>query len=68
MQDFLTIYEVGLRDGLQNEKTIVTTDQKRILLDGLIDAGLRYIETSSYVPSDAVPQMADSDDMTDLGN
>ncbi|MFT5193505.1 MAG: hydroxymethylglutaryl-CoA lyase [Cellvibrionaceae bacterium] len=63
MNDFLTICEVGLRDGLQNEKTIVSTPQKRILLDGLIDAGLRYIETSSYVRPDAVPQMADSDEM-----
>lgn len=63
MQDFLTICEVGLRDGLQNEKSIIKTVQKRILLDGLIDAGLRYIETSSYVRPDAVPQMADSDEM-----
>ena len=63
MHDFLTICEVGLRDGLQNEKNMVGTADKLALLDGLVDAGLTYIETSSYVRPDAVPQMADGDEM-----
>ena len=63
MQDFLTICEVGLRDGLQNEKVTVGTADKLNLLAGLIDAGLSTLEISSYVRPDAVPQMADSDEM-----
>ena len=63
MRDFLTICEVGLRDGLQNEPQIVSTADKLVLLDELIDAGLTYIETSSYVRPSAVPQMADADEM-----
>ena len=63
MNDFLTICEVGLRDGLQNEPNLVGTADKLTLLDGLVDAGLTYIETSSYVRPDAVPQMADGDEM-----
>ena len=40
----ITLCEVGLRDGLQNEKTILSTEQKVELLRGLIDAGFRVIE------------------------
>ncbi len=43
------ICEVGLRDGLQNEKTILTTDQKVELLRDMIDAGLKVIEVGSFV-------------------
>ncbi|MDJ0754425.1 MAG: hydroxymethylglutaryl-CoA lyase [Ardenticatenaceae bacterium] len=59
--EILTLCEVGLRDGLQNEARVVETETKLDLLDGLIEAGLTYIETSSYVRPSAVPQMADSD-------
>lgn len=61
--DTLRICEVGLRDGLQNEPRPVSTDSKIEILDRLAAAGLRYIETSSYVKPSAVPQMADSDEM-----
>ncbi|MEM7799459.1 MAG: hydroxymethylglutaryl-CoA lyase [Chloroflexota bacterium] len=61
--DTLRICEVGLRDGLQNESRPVSTDSKIKILDRLATAGLRYIETSSYVKPSAVPQMADSDEM-----
>ncbi|RMG95311.1 MAG: hydroxymethylglutaryl-CoA lyase [Chloroflexi bacterium] len=61
MSDYLKIYEVGPRDGLQNEATAVTTEQKLRLIDGLVKAGLRHIEVTSFVHPKAVPQMADAD-------
>lgn len=61
--NYITIYEVGPRDGLQNEATPVDTQQKLALVDGLVEAGLRQIELTSFVHPKAVPQMADADDM-----
>ena len=57
------ICEVGLRDGLQNEKTILTTDQKVELLTGMIDAGFKVIEVGSFVHPVKVPQMANTDEV-----
>ncbi|MGX5914388.1 hydroxymethylglutaryl-CoA lyase [Aliidiomarina sp. Khilg15.8] len=51
--------DVGPRDGLQNEAR-VSTDDKISLINGLSDAGLRYIEAGSFVSPKWVPQMADS--------
>ena len=53
------IVEVGPRDGLQNEKQVVSTDIKLELIRRLIDAGLRNIEAASFVSPKWVPQMAD---------
>lgn len=61
MDEFLKVYEVGPRDGLQNETVRVTTEQKNRMVDGLVDAGLRHIELTSFVHPKAVPQMADAD-------
>lgn len=61
MPDYIKIYEVGPRDGLQNESTPVNTQQKQTLVDGLVAAGLRHIELTSFVHPKAVPQMADAD-------
>ena len=58
-RDHVTICEVGPRDGLQNEKTIVPADDKVRLIDLLSAAGLRYIEAASFVSPKWVPQMAD---------
>ena len=55
------ICEVGLRDGLQNEKVIPTTEQKIELVNDLVDAGFPVIEVGSFVSPKAVPQMADTD-------
>ncbi len=55
------IYEVGPRDGLQAEATIVSTDAKLHFISLLADAGLREIETASLVSPKAIPQMADAD-------
>lgn len=57
----LTLCEVGPRDGLQNEKALITTEQKCALVDGLVAAGVRVVELSSFVNPKAVPQMADAE-------
>jgi len=55
------IYEVGPRDGLQNESTTVPTDAKARYIELLADAGLREIETTSFVSPRAIPQLADAE-------
>ncbi|MGZ8512411.1 MAG: hydroxymethylglutaryl-CoA lyase, partial [Candidatus Limnocylindria bacterium] len=55
------VYEVGPRDGLQNEKTPVPTDAKLRFIELLADAGLREIEATSFVRPDRIPQLADAD-------
>jgi hydroxymethylglutaryl-CoA lyase len=56
----VTLVEVGPRDGLQNEKEPVGTDDKVELVHRLQSAGLREIEVTSFVSPKWVPQMADS--------
>jgi len=56
----VTVYEVGPRDGLQNEKTSVPTEAKIRYVNMLSEAGLRYIEATSFVSPRAVPQLADA--------
>lgn len=59
----VTLCEVGLRDGLQNEKILLPTEEKISLLRGLIDAGFKVIEVGSFMHPKAVPQMADTDEI-----
>ncbi|MCM8526819.1 MAG: hydroxymethylglutaryl-CoA lyase [Lentisphaeraceae bacterium] len=59
----IRILEVGPRDGLQNEKVILTTEKKYELVKKLIGAGLEHIETGAFVNPKAVPQMADSEQL-----
>jgi hydroxymethylglutaryl-CoA lyase len=54
------IVEVGPRDGLQNEKQIVTTEIKIELINRLAEAGVRVIEATSFVSPKWVPQMGDN--------
>jgi hydroxymethylglutaryl-CoA lyase len=54
------LVDVGPRDGLQNEKTLVPTDVKVALIERLVDAGLRSVEATSFVSPKWVPQMADA--------
>jgi hydroxymethylglutaryl-CoA lyase len=61
MSDQIQIVEVGPRDGLQNEDTILTTEQKLVLIDHLIQSGLRRIEAVSFAHPKYVPQMADAE-------
>ncbi len=63
MSDLLKIYEVGPRDGLQNEAVLIDTSQKKALVAGLVAAGLQHIELTSFVHPKAVPQMADADEL-----
>jgi hydroxymethylglutaryl-CoA lyase len=63
MSNYIKVYEVGPRDGLQNEAALITTGQKKKLIDGLIAAGLQSIELTSFVNPKAVPQMADADEV-----
>ena len=60
MTDFVRIVEVGPRDGLQNEKTIIATADKIELIDRLSRTGLRSIEATSFVSPKWVPQLADA--------
>lgn len=53
--------EVGPRDGLQNEKTLIATAHKLALINRAIDAGARRLEVTSFVNPKKVPQMADAD-------
>ena len=59
----VSICEVGLRDGLQNEKVIPSTDDKVELLKACIDAGYSVIEVGSFMHPKKVPQMADTDEV-----
>ena len=60
MSDFVRIVEVGPRDGLQNEKTLVPAADKIALIDRLSATGLRSIEATSFVSPKWVPQLADA--------
>ncbi|MFC4728823.1 hydroxymethylglutaryl-CoA lyase [Coralloluteibacterium thermophilus] len=60
MNDSVRIVEVGPRDGLQNEKTIVPAADKIALIDRLSATGLRSIEATSFVSPRWVPQLADA--------
>jgi hydroxymethylglutaryl-CoA lyase len=60
MTDHVTLFEMGPRDGLQNEKTQISTADKIALVDMLSDCGFRKIEVTSFVSPKWVPQMADA--------
>ena len=57
----LKIFEVGPRDGLQNEKQVLSLEAKLAYVEGLVAAGLKDIEAGSFVRPDRIPQMQDSD-------
>jgi hydroxymethylglutaryl-CoA lyase len=57
------VKEVGPRDGLQAEEAILPTEDKLCLIDCLADAGLREIETSSFVHPKAIPPLADASEV-----
>ena len=57
------IYEVGPRDGLQNEPTPIPTEAKVRFVELLVAAGLREIEATSFVSPRAIPQLADADEL-----
>jgi hydroxymethylglutaryl-CoA lyase len=63
MSDTVTIYEVGPRDGLQNEAQNIATDIKLSLIARLKLSGLKHIEATSFVSPKWVPQMADHNEI-----
>ena len=63
LPDKVTLIEVGPRDGFQFEKKIILTNLKVEIISGLVDAGLKDIQVTSFVHPDVVPQMADAEDL-----
>jgi hydroxymethylglutaryl-CoA lyase len=59
----VTIYEVGPRDGLQNESAIVPLDVKAEFVERLVAAGLPVVEATSFVHPRWVPQLADAEEL-----
>jgi hydroxymethylglutaryl-CoA lyase len=66
MADRVRIYEVGPRDGLQNEATAVPLTTKLAFIERLVATGLREIEATSFVSARAIPQLADADELVPL--
>jgi hydroxymethylglutaryl-CoA lyase len=61
MSDSVRIFEVGPRDGLQNEKSLVSVADRIAFIEALLDAGLHTIEVGAFVSPKAIPQMVNSD-------
>src|SRR5438105_13980420 len=59
----VTVYEVGPRDGLQNESVNLTVEAKLRLVSAIADAGLKRIEVGSFVRPDWIPQLAETDEV-----
>ncbi|MGM0903124.1 MAG: hydroxymethylglutaryl-CoA lyase [Bacillota bacterium] len=59
----VTIKEVGPRDGLQNEKQLVLSEDKIAWINSLSETGLSYVEVSSFVNPKWIPQLADASDV-----
>jgi hydroxymethylglutaryl-CoA lyase len=59
----VTIYEVGPRDGLQNEQALVPTEVKAEFIERLLAAGLPIVEATSFVHPKWVPQLADAGEL-----
>lgn len=66
MPERVTIYEVGPRDGLQNEKTVVPVEVKAEFVRRLIAAGADTVELTSFVPRQWVPQLGDAEELLEL--
>ena len=59
----IRLVEVGPRDGLQNEKSILDTNDKFSFIKALAESGLKSIEVTSFVKAPAIPQMADATEL-----
>jgi hydroxymethylglutaryl-CoA lyase len=66
LPDRVTVYEVGPRDGLQNESAVVPLEVKAEFITRLAGAGLTTIETTSFVHPAWVPQLADADRLLEV--
>lgn len=63
LPESITICEVGPRDGLQNEKPILSAQRKIELINDVVNAGVKVVEIGSFVSPKAVPQLADTDEV-----
>lgn len=61
MPNRVDVYEVGPRDGLQNELRTLATPDKARLIEALVDSGLKRIEVTSFVSPRWIPQLADAE-------
>jgi hydroxymethylglutaryl-CoA lyase/(R)-citramalyl-CoA lyase len=59
----VTVYDVGPRDGLQNEPEVLDVETRADLVRRLVDAGLRAVEVASFVDPRRVPQMAGAEEV-----
>ena len=59
------IYEVGPRDGFQNVKEYIPLETKLKVIDGLMDAGMKHVQITSFVSPKAIPQMKDAREVTE---
>ena len=62
----MTLVEVGAHDGLQNESAVLSTATKVALVERVVGAGGRRIETASFVDPRLIPQMADAEDVMEV--
>ena len=63
IDNFINIFEMSPRDGLQNEKNFISTNDKIKFIDNLSSCGFKKIETSSFVSPKWVPQLSDARDV-----
>ncbi len=56
----IEIYEVGPRDGFQNVGEYIPLETKIEIIDGLVDAGMKHVQITSFVSPKAIPQMKDA--------
>ena len=60
MKQVVDVYEVGPRDGFQNLRDYVPVNEKLRIIDGIIQAGVRHMQVTSFVSPKAIPQMRDA--------
>jgi isopropylmalate/homocitrate/citramalate synthase len=63
MKERVVVVEVGPRDGLQNEESVVPADAKVVFVDALSGAGLPVVEATAFVSPKAIPQLADGEEV-----
>ena len=61
----INLLECGPRDGWQNLKQMLPIEEKKHIIDGLVDAGVTMLEATSFVSPKAIPQLADSKAVTE---
>lgn len=62
----IELYEVGPRDGFQNVGEYIPLKMKLRIVEGLIEAGVRHMQVTSFVSPKAVPQMKDAGELTEI--